>query len=77
MVVLRGRGGAGREDQRGAGTLQLRSRVWPGASRKARPVKVPAVIQSAPAGQQVTVVISDPGDMRLVAGDRLITAVAT
>ena len=40
-------------------------------------MKVPAVIQSAPAGQQVTVVISDPGDMRLVAGDRLITAVAT
>jgi predicted nucleic acid-binding protein len=35
-----------------------------------------AVIQSAPAGQQVTVVTSDPGDMRLVAGDRVITAVA-
>src|ERR1035437_8510234 len=31
-----------------------------------------AVIQSAPAGQ-ITVVTSDPGDMRLVAGDRDIT----
>jgi predicted nucleic acid-binding protein len=31
-----------------------------------------AVIQSAPA-DQVTVVTSDPGDMRLVAGDRKIT----
>ncbi len=35
-----------------------------------------AVIQSASAGQQITVVTSDPGDMRLVAGDRDITVVA-
>jgi predicted nucleic acid-binding protein len=34
-----------------------------------------AVIQSAPAGQ-ITVVTSDPGDMRLVAGDRDITVAA-
>jgi hypothetical protein len=34
-----------------------------------------AVIRSATAGQ-VTVVSSDPGDMRLVAGDRAITVVA-
>jgi predicted nucleic acid-binding protein len=35
-----------------------------------------AVIQSTSAGQQITVVTSDPGDMRLVAGDRDITVVA-
>ena len=35
-----------------------------------------AVIQSTPAGQQITVVTSDPGDVRLVAGDRDITVVA-
>jgi hypothetical protein len=35
-----------------------------------------AVIQSAPAGQLITVVTSDPGDMRVVAGDRDITVVA-
>jgi hypothetical protein len=34
-----------------------------------------AVIRSAPASQ-ITVVTSDPGDMRLVAGDRNITVVA-
>jgi predicted nucleic acid-binding protein len=34
-----------------------------------------AVIQAAPAGQ-ITVVTSDPGDMRLVAGDRDITVAA-
>lgn len=34
-----------------------------------------AVIQSA-AAEQLTVVTSDPGDMRLVAGDRAITVVA-
>jgi len=34
-----------------------------------------AVIQSAPAAQ-ITVVTSDPGDMRLVAGDRDITVAA-
>ena len=34
-----------------------------------------AVIQAAPAGQ-ITVVTSDPGDMRLVAGDRDITIAA-
>jgi predicted nucleic acid-binding protein len=34
-----------------------------------------AVIQSAPAGQ-ITVVTSDPGDMRLVAGDKNITVAA-
>jgi predicted nucleic acid-binding protein len=34
-----------------------------------------AVIQSAPAGQ-ITVLTSDPGDMRRVAGDRAITVVA-
>jgi hypothetical protein len=34
-----------------------------------------AVIQSAPA-DQITVVTSDPGDMRLVAGDRKITVTA-
>jgi hypothetical protein len=34
-----------------------------------------AVIQSAPA-DQVTVVTSEPGDMRLVAGDRKITVAA-
>jgi hypothetical protein len=36
---------------------------------------VGAVVQSTPAAQ-VTVVTSDPGDMRLVAGDRAITVVA-
>jgi hypothetical protein len=36
---------------------------------------VGAVIQSAPAGQ-VTVVTSDPSDIRLVAGDRAITVVS-
>jgi hypothetical protein len=35
-----------------------------------------AVIQPTPAGQHITVVTSDPGDMRLVAGDRDITLVA-
>jgi hypothetical protein len=35
-----------------------------------------AVIQSTSAGQQITVVTSDSGDMRLVAGDRDITVVA-
>jgi hypothetical protein len=35
-----------------------------------------AVIQSASAGQEIAVVTSDPGDMRLVAGDRDITIVA-
>lgn len=34
-----------------------------------------AVIQSAPA-DQITVVTSDPGDMRMVAGDRAITVAA-
>jgi hypothetical protein len=34
-----------------------------------------AVIQAAPPGQ-ITVVTSDPGDMRLVAGDRDVTVVA-
>jgi hypothetical protein len=34
-----------------------------------------AVIQSAPA-DQITVVTSDPGDMRLVAGDRNVTVAA-
>src|SRR5690349_11871992 len=34
-----------------------------------------AVIQSAPHGQ-ITVVTSDPGDMRLVAGDKTITVAA-
>jgi hypothetical protein len=33
------------------------------------------VIQSAP-HSQITVVTSDPGDMRLVAGDKSITVVA-
>jgi len=36
---------------------------------------VGSVIQSAPHGQ-ITVVTSDPGDMRLVAGDRNITVAA-
>ena len=35
-----------------------------------------AVIQSAPAGQQIAVATSDPADMRLVAEDREITVVA-
>ncbi|HUK70626.1 MAG TPA: hypothetical protein VLW50_18020 [Streptosporangiaceae bacterium] len=35
-----------------------------------------AVIQSTSAGQQITVVTSDPGDIRLVAGDRDMTVVA-
>lgn len=35
-----------------------------------------AVIRSTSAGQQITVVTSDPGDMRLVAGDRDIIVVA-
>jgi len=34
-----------------------------------------AVIRSAP-DRQITVVTSDPGDMRLVAGDRDVTVVA-
>jgi hypothetical protein len=34
-----------------------------------------AVVQAAPPGQ-ITVVTSDPGDMRLVAGDRDVTVVA-